>query len=212
MTPRTARQGTPRPNKAGIAVSRTKALIVQAACDLIAEGGYDALTAAALTERAGVSKGGLYHHFGGMTDVVIAAYKQASQSVFGVLGTGRPKSFSDYLDEVEYVVFERLLKDQKTLRIMSELYPRLILDASHKQARQDSFRTVMNKTCRVLNDSFVSRVDEEVLMKAVNSVATFVTGLAVQSREIRDADESRQLWRWFSEALNDKVVGSIKPN
>lgn len=212
MTPTTARQVTPRPNKAAIAVSRTKALIVQAACDLIAEGGYDALTAAALTERAGVSKGGLYHHFGGMTDVVVAAYKQASQSVFGVLGTGSPKSFSEYLDEVEYVVFERLLKDPKALRVISELYPRLILDASFRRARKESFKTSMDKTCRVLNDSLVTKIDEETLNKAVVSVATFVTGLAVQSREIRDADESRELWRWFSEALNDKVVASTKPN
>lgn len=212
MTPTTARQAIPRPSKAAIAVSRTKALIVQAACDLIAEGGYDALTAAALTERAGVSKGGLYHHFGGMSDVVVAAYKQASQSVFGVLGTGSPKSFSEYLDEVEYVVFERLLKDQRTLRVISELYPKLILDASHQKARKDSFKKIMDKTCRVLNDSFATRIDDETLIKAVNSVATFVTGLALQSREIRDADESRELWKWFSAALNDKVVASNKSN
>jgi AcrR family transcriptional regulator len=212
MTTPATRQAKPHPKKAAISASRTKALIVQSACDLIAEGGYDSLTAAALTARAGVSKGGLYHHFGGMADVAVAAYRQASQRVFGVLGTGSPKTFSDYLDEVEYVVFERLLADQKTLRVISELYPRLILDASHQQARKESFKTIMDKTSRVLNDSFVTKIDEEILRKAVNLVAAFVTGLAVQSRELRDVEESRQLWQLFSEALNDRVVAGIKPN
>jgi len=212
MTTTTTRQSAPRPKKAAIAARRTKALIVQSACDLIAEGGYDALTANALTARAGVSKGGLYHHFGGMADVAVAAYKQAGQNLFGVLGTGSPKTFSDYLEEVEYVVFERLLADQKTLRVISELYPRLILDASHQEARKESFKAIMEKTSRVLNDSFATKIDEELLKNAVNSVAAFVTGLAVQSREIRDLEESRQLWQLFSEALNDKVVASKKLN
>lgn len=205
MKPEARAATRPRGRRTAVSAGRTRALIVQSACDLVAEGGYEALTAAALAERAGVSKGGLYHHFTRMSDVVVAAYKETSQQVFGVLSTGRPADFSEYLDEVEYVIFERLLKDEKTLRVMAELYPRLMFDASYRPARQQSFDQIMEKTSSILSDSFREKIEKKQVKLAVNAVAAFVTGLAVQNREVRNVQQSREMWSFFREALNDKV-------
>jgi AcrR family transcriptional regulator len=181
---------------------RTRADIVNTACELIAEQGYEALTVTSLTERAGISKGGLYHHFDRMTDVVIAAYEATAQSIVGVLKTGRPEDFDAYLSEVEYVVFERLLKDQKALRIVSELYPRLMFDPAFVASRQKSFDNVVEVMASVFADSFRSKIDKDELRMAIQSVGVFLIGLTVQHGASHDLDKSREQWRWFKETLN----------
>lgn len=49
--------------------------IVAAAVALLAEGGPEALTASALATAAGVSKANLFHHFGSLDEVVLAAFE-----------------------------------------------------------------------------------------------------------------------------------------
>ena len=77
---------------------RTRAQIIAAACDLIGERGYEGVTTAALVERAGVSKGGLYHHFESLTDVIMAAYERTEYELYGSLAQSEPATFDEYLD------------------------------------------------------------------------------------------------------------------
>ena len=192
--------------RGGYAVGqRTRDDIIHAACDIIAEQGYDALTAAALATRAGISKGGLYHHFERMGDIVIAAYEETAKDLLGGLRQGSPKNFDEYLDQVESVVFERLLKDKKSLRIISELYPRLMFDPSFRETRKASFSNMVQTMSEVFATSFRSEVDRDELGMAINTVGVFLIGLAVQHGAIYDPDQSRALWRWFRGMLNDKV-------
>lgn len=48
--------------------------ILQAATDLFAEQGYDATPVQQIVERAGVTKGALYHHFTGKEDILFHIY------------------------------------------------------------------------------------------------------------------------------------------
>jgi AcrR family transcriptional regulator len=50
----------------------TRQKIVQAARELVVEHGYDGVSTALVLERAGVSRGGLYHHFAGKEDLMAA--------------------------------------------------------------------------------------------------------------------------------------------
>jgi AcrR family transcriptional regulator len=187
---------------------RSRADIVNAACAVIAEQGYEALTVASLAERAGMSKGGLYHHFERMTDVVIAAYEATVQSIVGDLKTGRPEDFDAYLSEVESVVFDRLLKDPKSLRIISELYPRLMFDPSFRVTRQASFNHVVEVMSGVFAESFRSKIDQHELRMAIKSVGVFLIGLVVQHGANQDLEQSREQWQWFKATLNARLDGN----
>ncbi|MFD9706227.1 TetR/AcrR family transcriptional regulator [Lentzea sp. NPDC059081] len=48
--------------------------LLDAALSLVAEGGLDAVTIAALTERSGMSNGSIYHHFGSRAGVFAQLY------------------------------------------------------------------------------------------------------------------------------------------
>lgn len=50
----------------------TRAKIVQAARELVVERGYDAVSTRDVLERSGVSRGALYHHFEGKTELFAA--------------------------------------------------------------------------------------------------------------------------------------------
>ncbi len=204
MAPETAEQTRSAAKRAAIPARQTKALIVDRACDLIAEGGLEALTAAALARQAGISKGGLYHHFERMDDVVFAAFDATSKRIFGVLGTGGPQTLSEYLDEVEHVVFKVLLKDPKSLRIITELYPKFMFDPSLRKARTASFARVSKSTSAASANG--SAISEKQFEMAFSAISVFLTGLAVQNVDMRSVKQSRELWRWFREALNDKVM------
>jgi AcrR family transcriptional regulator len=196
----------PRDTKSGYSVGRrTRADIVNAACHIIAKQGYEALTASALAARAGISKGGLYHHFGRMSDVVVAAYEATAQSIVGELKTSSPESFDDYLCEVERVIFDRLLTKPKTLRIVSELYPRIMFDPQFKSVRQSSFNNMVDVMSAVLAESLILKIDEDELRMAIRSVGVFLIGLVVQHGVNRDADLSRAQWRWFKASLNARL-------
>ena len=50
----------------------TRGKIVQAARELVIEHGYEGVSTAEVMQRAGVSRGGLYHHFDGRTELMAA--------------------------------------------------------------------------------------------------------------------------------------------
>jgi AcrR family transcriptional regulator len=206
VTARTSASTTADSGRAAPPGPRTRALIVNAAGDLIAEQGYEALTVSALAARAGVSKGGLYHHFDRMNDVVIAVYEATAKSIVGELRNSRPKNFDDYLNQVELVVFERLLKDPRALRIISELYPLLMFDPSFSDTRKDSFGNMVEIMSGVLAESLQSKIDEQQLRMAINSVGVFLVGLAVSQGASNDLAHSRKLWRWFKSMLNARLA------
>lgn len=52
-----------------------RARILAAACDLFAEQGYDATSVQQVVDRAGVTKGGLYHYFGAKEDLLVEMYR-----------------------------------------------------------------------------------------------------------------------------------------
>lgn len=54
----------------------TRAALIAAARRLFTEHGYDGVAAAEIVRAAGVSRGALYHHFGGKPELLEAAYEQ----------------------------------------------------------------------------------------------------------------------------------------
>jgi AcrR family transcriptional regulator len=63
----------------------TRERIVQAARELVVEHGYDAVSTGQVLERAGVSRGGLYHHFNGKDELMAAVLEAVERDFAGRL-------------------------------------------------------------------------------------------------------------------------------
>lgn len=57
----------------------TRSLIVAAAAELFAAGGFEATAMSSIAEAAGVSKGALYHHFSNKRSIMAAVYEEAER-------------------------------------------------------------------------------------------------------------------------------------
>ncbi len=87
----------------------TRAAIVQAARELVIEHGYDGVSTGQVLTRAGVSRGGLYHHFAGKQELMAAVLEAVERDFAGRLALAiadAPDPFSAlergvqwYLDE-----------------------------------------------------------------------------------------------------------------
>jgi len=71
-------------------LERTRATtgqLLEAARALFAADGYSATSLDAVVEKAGVTKGALYHHFGGKRELFVAVYEQEQEALANVVAT-----------------------------------------------------------------------------------------------------------------------------
>jgi len=88
----------------------TRSLILNAAVRIVSKDGLKALTAGRLITEAGVSKGGLYHHFRTMSDVEVEVLELISSKLLLSLQTyAQPTSKEEFLDTIEVELFDCLI-------------------------------------------------------------------------------------------------------
>ncbi|MBY4676298.1 TetR/AcrR family transcriptional regulator [Marinobacterium arenosum] len=98
--------------------SRTRGQILEAAADIISDQGISALTAASLIEQAGISKGGLYHHFKQMDEVMLATLTMLVDRYLELLDDGQDRNVMEVLDRLERNLFEVQLSQRRLLRAL----------------------------------------------------------------------------------------------
>jgi AcrR family transcriptional regulator len=59
--------------------------IIQAAIDEFLENGYDGTSMESIARRAGVSKGGLYHHFSSKDEILLQANRKLNEPVYMIM-------------------------------------------------------------------------------------------------------------------------------
>jgi AcrR family transcriptional regulator len=67
--------------------SGARARLIRAMRELLTERDFDEIATQDILARAGVSRGGMYHHFASKTDLFKAAYAASEQDVIGRLGS-----------------------------------------------------------------------------------------------------------------------------
>src|SRR5258706_14432846 len=70
----------------------TRALLLEATVECLAERGYAGTTTTEVARRAGLSRGAQLHHFGTKTDLVTAAVEHLHQVLLGSSAAGWPPS------------------------------------------------------------------------------------------------------------------------
>lgn len=97
----------------------TRNLILQSAIKIISLDGLDALTAGRLIEEAKISKGGLYHHFKTMTDVVSEVLERLSQGIaLRISSYSIPSSKQDFLDQLEDQLFDCFITSSESSKAL----------------------------------------------------------------------------------------------
>lgn len=77
----------PRPRRKAEQSEATRAALVAAARELFAERGYGAVGTEEIVRAAGVTRGALYHHFGGKEDLFRAVYEEVERELVEHIAT-----------------------------------------------------------------------------------------------------------------------------
>lgn len=101
----------------------TRARLLAAARDLFLTEGYEATTTRAILDRAGSSKGALYHHFASKAEMLEDLFRNASQGA--IHRAGQAAGDGPHLDRLTRAALAWLgeLADDDTRRILVELGP-----------------------------------------------------------------------------------------
>jgi len=97
---------SPRRRPKGDKRQRTRAALVDAAREIIREQGYDALTLAAVAERAGMTTGAIYGNFRNRTDLLMAVAEVSGAPIMARTWPGM--SFRELMRETASAVIEAL--------------------------------------------------------------------------------------------------------
>lgn len=171
----------------------TRARIVAAARELFAEDGYEAASTGQVLERAGVSRGGLYHHFDGKLALFRAVWEQLEDETVQLL-VGRLGEVSGPFEALAAATdaYLDLCRDWREFQVISLGDARSVL--SWDEWREGSTTRGLGMAMQLLGAAMeageIRRTDVEALSYLL--VAALIEGGTMIARaEDRDAARRR---------------------
>ncbi|WP_415881484.1 TetR/AcrR family transcriptional regulator [Neptuniibacter sp. QD72_48] len=181
----------------------TRSLILNAATRIISQDGLQALTAGRLIEEAGVSKGGLYHHFRTMTEVEIEVLQLLSSRMLLTLqGYKTPKTKEEFLDRIESELFDCLITHDETARALFGY----VSSSTYNQQVQVLLRQ-LNDDISLQRLLILQKINGGVstasLQNTVQMISTIQAGLMMRFYVSEDPVSVRNYWRPCRSSLQE---------
>jgi AcrR family transcriptional regulator len=150
--------------------------IIQAAIDEFLEKGYDGTSMESIARRAGVSKGGLYHHFSGKDEILLWANQKLNEPVYMIMHeAAQNPSASKGLTLYIKNYLEYWLDHKKEMVFYMLSYVKLLDNPS----LGEMYASYTEKTIAFFQDLYQRGIDsgEFVPHSAYDSAITFMSAL-----------------------------------
>jgi len=184
----------------------TRSLILNAATRIISQDGLQALTAGRLIAEAGVSKGGLYHHFRTMTEVELEVLQLLSSKLLLTLqGYPAPQTKEEFLDRIETEFFDCLISQDETARALFGY----VSSSAFNQQIQVLLRQLQDDISLQrlqLLQKLSTGTSTASLQNTVQMIATIQAGLMMRFYVSEDPVSVRNYWRTCRSSL-DELLG-----
>lgn len=184
----------------------TRSLILNAATRIISQDGLQALTAGKLIAEAGVSKGGLYHHFRTMTEVELEVLQLLSSKLLLTLqGYQTPQTKEEFVDRIESELFDCLITHDETARalfgyVSSSVYNKQVQVLLRQLQDDISLQRLQNLQKLCVGESSAA------MQNTVQMIATIQAGLTMRFYTSEDPVSVRNYWR-TCRSLLDELLG-----
>lgn len=173
----------------------TRKIILDAAIDIVSQQGLDELTAGRLIGRAGVSKGGLYHHFRTMEEVECEVLNLLSENLRIKLSAyPEPQSMEHFMDVVEQELFECFVSHSREARALFSF----ISASAHNRQLQVILRQLMD-TINLQRLQQLQSVSGAVpmvqLQNTIQIISTLQMGMMTRFFIAEDLTSLKNYWR-----------------
>lgn len=115
-------------NKNALASKRMQRRIVDVSVQIVGDEGFSALTVGKLSQRAGISKGALYHHFDSLSEVRRAVLNSLLDPFTQPDAPASYNNFETYLSAVGCNLFDRLADDPVEMRALYAFVAQALVD------------------------------------------------------------------------------------
>lgn len=145
---------------------RTRAAILAATLKLLGRAGPDGFSASTLAKDVGVSKATLFHHFGSIEEISLAAFEQFWLQSLAV-DTRKLLSARDYLEDLGQQLFNMSRKHAELLRAQVVFVTKAVFDSRLR----DHLATVGNQMHRTLTQELTARLPKGLSASRINTLA-----------------------------------------
>lgn len=182
---------------------RTRSAILDATLRVLGRGGPDSFSASTLAKEAGVSKATLFHHFGSIEDIPLAAFEQFwLQSL--AMDTQKLISARDYLEDLGQQVIISAHEHGEFLRAQVVFLTKAVFD-SHLRRRLTASMVHMH---RVVVQELAARVPKSLPESEIDAMARMaemvLDGLMialVMRKGSKELAEAKRAWDGFVDLL-----------
>lgn len=165
----------------------TKALIIESAIKIIAQEGIGALSAAKLAQKAGISKGNLFHHFKS-TEAILLALAERVMSASRLMLLAEGESVETYLNAMAGGILDMAEEDQLMFRAYFAVYNHGLfnqtfntcISAQTDQLLKQLSGQMRRKHEKMRGSTDIQRVSEEIYRACSAHFLAFIDGLGLQ--------------------------------
>lgn len=186
----------------------TKEKIIYSAIQLLSEGGYEAFTAKNLIEKAGVSKGALYHYFKSLDEIPLEAIKRLKKSKVYIpsIKVEEYKNIRDYLnDYFEYTV--ESASTRPDVLAISLYY-------SQKSISNDEFRNHKNELTgdlftfysSVIKHFYKKEIPNEIMESIVSMILFVMEGIIAHSFMFSEKYKFKNTWSMLVRTIENELI------
>lgn len=186
---------------------RTRTAILEATLKLLGRAGPDGFSASTLAKEAGVSKATLFHHFGSIEEIPLAAFEQFwLQSL--APDSRNPVSARDYLEDLGQQLFKMSRKHAELLRAQVVFVTKAVFDSRLR----DHLAAAGNQMHRTLAQELAARLPKGLSATQINTMARMaemtLDGMMialVMRTGPKEMAETKRAWAGFVDLLPASV-------
>ncbi|MEK7433824.1 MAG: TetR/AcrR family transcriptional regulator [Cyanobacteriota bacterium] len=184
----------------------TKKKIVFSAIELLAKGGYEAFTAKNIVNKAGISKGSLYHHFKSIDDIPVEAIKQLRNSKMYLPSLKLDLFFSidDYLNNY-YDLFIENAKERDILSIYLFFDQKSLDNEEYRINKNYITDDLLNYHKNTIQFFYSKKIPDEII-NPITALIVFTTeGITSHSFMYKEPNKFKKTWYLLVKSIQNDL-------
>ncbi len=193
-------------NKKEQASLQMRATILATTIEILGTEGYAEVTASNLSNKAGISKGALYHHFANLDEIRFAALALLIEQLMTTDDPARYKNLQDFLDTAGEEVFAMMKEHRVAIRALYVFVTRALVDDVIKEQMQVLVKHAIDQYLQALR-YFCPELTREERTALTWVVDAYYAGSILQWHVMDDPAACRTSWQQFTSLVTHYVTG-----
>ncbi len=190
--------------------NRTKQKLIEAALSIVRDHGFQELSANRIADVAGISKGGIFHHFPQIEDLYLYILDSTIEQFSEDLDPSSYRSLGDYINFVSDYMMEFL--DESPERVIALYY--FISQSQHNAEYQKRLKIMMEDSLDDWGDKIsfffetpISKPDKDFLIRIMD---IYFGGLSTHYLMFKDKRRYKKVSKGFGSLITDYLENRSK--